>query len=259
LLKSSLGRALFSAARIRQIHIIGCSRSGTTMLHAALSAFAGVILHPAETCAGQPTPSERLALVRAHGLRRGQPRWFITKRAHGWIRPDELAVLARRATAERVGIIHLVRDPRDVLLSRHASADRERYVTPAHWRASIEAAEWLHARVSPPCVWLTLRYEDLILDPRGVERALGEAFGLRLRPGAKIDRVKDSLASAGVALAGYMATNMQGVRNADTRSIGKWRASADNPEAELLADPATAALYRAFIARHGYEPARLAA
>ncbi|MFN3287223.1 MAG: sulfotransferase family protein [Sphingomonadaceae bacterium] len=259
MLKSVLGRALFSAARIRQIHIIGCSRSGTTMLHAAMSAFADVELHPAETRAEQPTPAERLAIARRMGRGSGRPRWFITKRAYAWFQPQQLEALARRAVAERVGIIHLVRDPRDVLLSRHATSDRDRYVTPGHWRASIEAARWLEARVHPPCAWLTLRYEDIVLDPRAVERALATTFGLRLRPGAQIDRVKDSLASAGVALQGYMAVNMQGVRNADRRSIGKWRSSPDNPEADLLADPATAALYRDFLSAHGYDDARLAA
>lgn len=259
MLKSVLGRAIFSAARIRQIHIIGCSRSGTTMLHAAMAAFADVELHPAETCAAQPTPAERLAIARRMGLGSGRPRWFITKRAWGWFQPHELEALAQRAIAERVGIIHLVRDPRDVLLSRHATSNRDRYVTPGHWRASIEAARWLEARVHPPCAWLTLRYEDIVLDPRSVERALAGTFGLRLRPGAQIDRVKDSLASAGVALEGYMAINMQGVRNADRKSIGKWRASPDNPEADLLADPATATLYRNFLAAHGYDAARLSA
>ena len=256
MLKSLLGSALFATPRIRQIHIIGCSRSGTTMLHAAMSAFEGVELHPTETLAMQPTLGERAHVLRRVGLRAARPRWFITKRAYRWFEAGELQDLARRALRERVGIIHIVRDPRDVLLSRHASSQRERYVDPAHWQRSIEAADWLEARLAGRCRFVTLRYEDLVLAGRSVEAQLFATFGLRLRPGARIENVADSLALSGLTLDPYMATNMQGVRNADPRSIGKWRNHPDNPERDLLAAPETAQVYRAFLARHGYEAAR---
>lgn len=250
---------MFAAARIRQIHIIGCSRSGTTMLHAAMCAFEDVELHPAETLAFQPTPRERLRILRRIGVRAAGPRWFVTKRAFRWTEPPELEALAERVLREQVGLIHIVRDPRDVLLSRHVSASRERYVDPGHWRRSIEAADWLEARLGDRCAFVTLRYEDLVCNGRATEAQLAAAFGLRLRPGARIENVADSLALTGKALDPYMAVNMQGVRNADPTSIGKWRASKDNPEADLLASPTTAELYRAFLVRHGYEAARAAA
>jgi hypothetical protein len=258
-LKSALGRALFAAARIRQIHIIGCSRSGTTMLHAAMSAFEDVELHPAETLAFQPTLRERVRVLRRIGHTAAGPRWFVTKRAFRWTEPAELEALAARALRERVGIIHIVRDPRDVLLSRHVSSNRERYVDPDHWQRSVAAADWLEARLAGRCPFFTLRYEDLVCDGRTLEARLAATFGLRLRPGAMIENVADSLKLTGKALDPYMAVNMQGVRNADPTSIGKWRASKDNPEGDLLAAPGTAELYRAFLVRHGYEAARAAA
>lgn len=251
--KTAAARALFRALGVRQIHIIGCSRSGTTMLHAAMSAFEGVQLHPAETRAEQPTFSERVrAARRFRAADGGGPRVFVTKRAYAWIEPAQIQALVARARAERLGLIHIVRDPRDTLLSRHVSSARERYVTPAHWRASIAAAEQVEAATKGRCSFLTIRYEDVVEQPRAVEEALARTFGLRLRPGAELDRVADSLASSGAALSPYMAQNMQGVRNADRASIGKWRGSADDPEADLLADPDAAPLYRAFVRRHGY-------
>ena len=45
---------------------------------------------------------------------------------------------------------------------------------------------------------------------------------------------------------------MHGVRNADAKSIGKWRTAEDQPEAELLADPAAAPLFREIAQRYGY-------
>jgi hypothetical protein len=37
--KAVIRKALFSIARIDRIHIIGCARSGTTMLHLAMACF----------------------------------------------------------------------------------------------------------------------------------------------------------------------------------------------------------------------------
>jgi len=254
-MKSLLARALFKTANVRQIHIIGCSRSGTTMLHASMCAFEDVLLQPTETCAAQPGLKERTRILRRFrrlGVRRTQPKHFVTKRAYGWFQDDEIAALIRRVVREKVGIIDCVRDPRDVLLSRHASADRARYVTVQHWCQSIEAARRIREGVGAHVPVLAVRYEDLIEQPRLVENNLARTFGLRLRPGAEIDRVADNLASSGTRLSAYMATNMQGVRNADPKSLRKWLGSPDNPEAELLADANAAPLYRDFMPTHGY-------
>ena len=254
--KAVLGEIIFRAASIRQLHIIGCSRSGTTMLHAAMSAFDDVLLHPAETRAAQPTLRERLAAIRGYG-RAGMSltarKYFVTKRAYAWIEPGEIARLGARIRAEDVGIINIVRDPRDVLLSRHKSAGNDPYVNAEHWRRSMEAADAIEASVGPHGRFVTVRYEDVIREPRAVERTFADAFGLKLRAGAEIDKVADSLASSGMGLSDYMKVAMQGVRNADPKSIGKWREAPVNPDTDLLADPAAAPLYHRAIDRFGYD------
>jgi len=64
--------------------------------------------------------------------------------------------------------------------------------------------------------------------------------------------VEDSLKSSGAILVPAMEKAMHGVRNADAKSIGKWRTAEDQPEAELLADAAAAPLFQDFVQRYGY-------
>jgi len=254
-LNQKLAEALFRFARIRQIHIIGCSRSGTTMLHAAMSAFERTALNPAESppdIVGIRRTIRIIRRLRAQGLKRSDEKFFITKREAGWLRPDRLDHMVREALAHDVGVIHIVRDPRDVLLSQHGDGKLERYVTPEHWRLSIEAAEQAERALERRVPWLTLRYEDVVTKPREAEAALTQRFGLTLRRGARLDRVADNLELSGLKLHGYMDLALRGLRNADPTSIGKWKRAPENPEVQLLADPAAAPVYRAFMKRHGY-------
>ena len=254
-MKPALGRWLFRHDNIEQLHVIGCARSGTTMMHAAMTAFENVAVYSEESAPAFPTLRPRVEVSRAFRRRKipvSAQKYFVTKRAWGWFEAPECELLLHRARRENVGLINMVRDPRDVLLSRHPNFERARFVSVDFWRRSIEGSEWLRERLEPHGRFVTVRYEDVVNDPRAVERALGDAFGLRLRPNASIDRVEDSLKTSGETLDPAMAKAMHGVRNADSNSIGKWRTAADKPEEELLADPAAAPLFRDMVQRYGY-------
>jgi hypothetical protein len=47
--KQAIGRALFALSGYERIHIIGCSRSGTTMLHLAMTCFQNTTISEEET------------------------------------------------------------------------------------------------------------------------------------------------------------------------------------------------------------------
>lgn len=254
-MKPALGRWLFRHDNIEQLHVIGCARSGTTMMHAAMTAFENVAVCSEESGPAFPTLRARIEIARAF-RRQNIPvsarKYYVTKRAWGWFGPAEREVLLRRAERENIGLINMVRDPRDVLLSRHPNFERARFVSVDFWRESIEGSEWLRERLESHGRFVTVRYEDVVNNPRAVERALGNAFGLRLRPNASIDKVQDSLSSSGAALDPSMAKAMHGVRNADAKSIGKWRTAEDKPEDELLADRAAAPLFKDMVQRYAY-------
>jgi len=94
--------------------------------------------------------------------------------------PDDLLAVGRvaegiAANGGRAGFVLMVRDPRDVMTSRHAAytSDRDYYVAPERfvtlWEAFRAARERDDATV--------LRYEDLVNDPASAERLFAERFG----------------------------------------------------------------------------------
>lgn len=222
-MKLHLRAWLLKAGDIKRIHIVGCARSGTTMLHYSMVAFADTILIDEEVSAvGTPSLREAGLLCSRHVLRRA-PIHLVTKRQYSWFHPDQLDLLSDCVLRERIGIVNIVRDPRDVLTSKHAGdTSRRFYVEPDRWKASIEGADELFARLNGYPNKLTLRYEDVILDTATAEQDLATHFSLRLRPEIEtIGRLKDNLEKLEAST--RMAKFMQNIRNFDPATIGRWR------------------------------------
>lgn len=250
--KAAIGRALFLLSRIRRIHIIGCSRSGTTMLHLAMVCFKDTIISDEETEIEYPNLSERLRIVLKHGWP-GVRKHYVTKRIYAWFKPDHVERLLATAPAENVGLINLIRDPKDVLVSRYVGSDRP-YVSPEHWYESIAAAERVFSEVPPHLDRLTVRYEDFVSQPQPTASAIARSFALEHDPAAySIDRVRDNFERANVQFKEAALRNTKGLRNVDARSIGLWRNEAgDHPW--LTSPPHIRAKLEAFCKEHGYEP-----
>jgi hypothetical protein len=222
-LKLKLREWLLKAGHVRRVHIVGCARSGTTMLHYSMIAFADTILIDKETSVRESPTLKESALLCRNGLFGRSPVHFVTKRTYGWFRPDELAQLIDRTPRERIGLINIVRDPRDVLTSTHAGDTTRRfYVEPERWKASIAAADDLFARLDAYPHKLTLRYEDVVNDPAATEQVLSTTFSLTLRPNIdSIGRLKDNLERLEAST--RMAKFMQNIRNFDPATIGRWK------------------------------------
>jgi hypothetical protein len=252
-LKLCLVRAAARALRLRQIHIAGCARSGTNMAHVAMLAFEGVVISAQETGPDYPSPGQLLQLYWRGEIGR-VPTTLVSKRGFRWSNPEQLARLIRRVREEDIGLLYLVRDPRDVLLSTHeATGPESGYVSVERWHASMLAGERLLASVADRPRILVLRYEDLVLDPVAVQRRLGECFDLQLRPG--IDSIEDlerTIAVSGCRLPANRVRSMHRVRPFDQRSVGRWRSvpGADNP---VRQHPGLAADFSALMAKYGYE------
>lgn len=81
-------------------------------------------------------------------------------------------------------VIHIVRDPRDVLLSKIRAGWSEK----RNWRANLAASRFQLALADRygenvfGTRWITVRYEDLIADPDAVLRRLVQAIGLPYDP-----------------------------------------------------------------------------
>lgn len=248
-------KALFAWAGIERIHIIGCSRSGTTMLHLAMGCFSNMMLSEDESGPLYPYLGERARLALRVGWRPGR-KFYVTKRDSGWYKPKHRDALVALTRTENIGLIYMVRDPRDVMISRHAvskhGSPEEAYVTPQHWYESIMAGEHIfHALADYPRK-LLLRYEDLVREPVKAEQRMVDCFALTQNPGAfPIDRVKDNYERLKIAFGSDQIMALNGLRNMSASSIGRWRA---HPEENPMgtAPPHIREKLNAFSAEHGY-------
>jgi hypothetical protein len=214
---------LLKAGGIKRIHIVGCARSGTTMLHYSMIAFANTLLIDQEVAVvGTPSLKESGFLCLNHILRRA-PAHMITKREYAWFHPEQLDRLIDCTLRERIGIINIVRDPRDVLTSQLAGEHTRRYyVEPERWMASIQAGDDLFARLETYPHKLTVRYEDVVTDPATAKDALASKVALTLRPNIdSIGRLKDNLEKLDAST--RLAKFMRNIRNFDPATIGRWR------------------------------------
>ena len=225
--RNKLRQLLFLVSNIDRIHIIGCSRSGTTMLHLAFSCFTDVILSNTETDIFHPYLEERLKLAMRFGWR-GLTKHYVTKRNARWYEPEQIDQLIRQTQLENIGLVHLVRDPRDVMLSTYPGSASDSaglaYVSPEQWYASILAADRVFGELASHPNKLVLRYEDVVLNPRSVEQEIEKTFNLRRNSNAQpLNRIKDNFEQLRISFDPVTLRNLNGLRNADPSSIGKWR------------------------------------
>ncbi len=155
--------------------------------------------------------------------------------------PGELASVRRRLRFDRnFHVICMLRDPRDVVTSRHAK-DGARYWAPLRlWKQNFRHAKRLlgHPRVIP------VRYEDLATKPDDVQAEIARRLPFLRATGAftEFHRRSNPTAEGVIALGG--------VRPIGADSIGKWRNHLPRLAGQLARHgPLTAELIEL-----GYEP-----
>jgi hypothetical protein len=187
--------------------VVGVGRSGTTLLRLMLDAhpllaigpetqFVPDVLHSADPVAsiigsrtwgdfgldpdelarragGKDLAGVLRAFYSLYAESQGKPRWG--EKTPGYVKNMD----AIAAVLPEVRFVHLIRDGRDVALSRRArgmGADKPMAKTATLWRRRIEdardAARELEGR------YLELRYEDLVADPEPQLRSVCELIDL---------------------------------------------------------------------------------
>jgi hypothetical protein len=145
-----------------RLHIVGCPRSGTTLAFQALVSTFVVLRHFPEEC--RITQTFDLPDV---------PGGVCCSKFPG----DILLARSMLAREPDLHLLYLLRDPRDVIVSRHRRAPDRYWTNLRIWRAAERAARSLagHAR------FVTLRYEMLVREPGAAQHYLMEALPF-LRP-----------------------------------------------------------------------------
>ncbi len=138
--------------------------------------------------------------------------------------PQDILVAARVLDANpNLWILHMVRDPRDVIVSRHTKRQNRYWTTLRMWHEYRRAAR----RVEGHPRFLTIRYEDLVRDPDQIQKTIAEFMPfLEMRhPFSTFHRFA-APSSDGLDALG-------GVREVSDSSIGRWRDEIPRVKAQL--------------------------
>lgn len=200
------------------IFIIGCGRSGTTLLISILSA------DPRLYCIGEETEVFKGAendgplglflrkLRMLAFLIRGPER--ISGQS-GWVEKTPLHVRAvdniRKVYRGNVRFIHIIRDGRDVVTSRHPTRSKGFHIHKERWVRDVSAG--LSHRNDPDVV--TIRYEDLVAR---LDETIGKIYALIGRPVPEAVRNFSSNAT----IRSHYAWPGE-IRELYTSSIGRWK------------------------------------
>lgn len=201
----------------RHLLIAGQGRSGSTLLYNMMRA----------TLQGFEMPEDEapaLSVIR-------RPESFCTKRPFDIF--DVAKILAAAGTRKRVDLIVPLRDPRDLLTSRHRAVPHDYFygaqhcyfIPPDGSPPTLTApgilpvhdaiAQVIRANLFPQGVQF-VRYEELVAAPESIRARLEEAFFLDFK-----GRFSDFHRAATSA---SLADAMNGVRPVDASGHGKWRA-----------------------------------
>jgi hypothetical protein len=220
-----------SAFKDSPIIIGGCGRSGTTLLAAILSAHPNIYSYSYETMAFCPMawddPLNRSVPFSLDVLEKDLHISFPKNEHTRFLEktPKNTLVYARIAYFfdKKVKIINLVRDGRDVVLSKYPGKEEIQYTTADFWKTEI-----LYGMECESFPWLkTIRYEDLILDFKNTLLDICDFCELPFHNNL-INYVKFTQYSSSDAW------THKNVILPHSNSIGKWKNELDNIEVNKI-------------------------
>lgn len=182
---------------MRRIHIVGISgRTGTTLLSVAM-----------RTCfAIDAWEQQETSVFRQ---RRGAS-VYLTKL------PGELNVVGPRLRFDpRLHVVCMVRDPRDIVVSKHSTIRSETYAE--ELRDIRRRLKFLRRYRNHPR-FVIVRYEDLVADPSSVQRSLEQRMPFLVR---RSDFRDFHVAAREVSE--QTRADLRGLRPIETARIGVWR------------------------------------
>ncbi|MFM9058710.1 MAG: sulfotransferase domain-containing protein [Planctomycetaceae bacterium] len=114
-----------------------------------------------------------------------------------------------------IKVLWMLRDPRDVLTSRHPAAPDAFYVSPGRLIQSLE----LYLRFKDEPQILPIRYEELVLSPAAVQAGIAEAF--QIEPSRAFTECHRHFPQF------YQNIRaMHSIRPLDRGGVGRWRTTA---------------------------------
>ncbi|MFT5294390.1 MAG: hypothetical protein ACI9YH_000396 [Colwellia sp.] len=181
---------------MKRIHIVGCGpRSGTTLMTEMMIACFDIDLYTTHEDSLYTPPTKDAKI-------------FLTKNPK-----DTLIVEPALKILSNLTVIYLVRDPRDMIISKH-SKDPDRYWGGLKfWKTYTPYGRRLkeHPR------FLTVKYEDLVNDPDSVQEKLQQSMQF-LNKKASFSLYHEVAKPSVAAMEA-----LRGVRPVSKASVGGWR------------------------------------
>jgi len=201
---------LESSMTTTRVHIVGCRRSGTTLMMELLwygFRFSGRDEH--EVSVFEPIPS-------GHNL-------YLTKKP-----PDTLRIHRIFEADPDLHVIAMLRDPRAVITSTHPNRPNVYFSSYWRWQEYLRAVEPLlgHPRFQ------LVHYEQLVKDPARVQRDLERRFQFLQRTRAFIDFPEGANVPPGLAI-----DSLNGVRDLDVSRITGWQEHLPRINSQLRDNP----------------------
>jgi hypothetical protein len=191
---------------MNRIHIVGISpRTGTTLLAECM-----------RTCfeidASDP-----------HEARLSKCRWgaevYLTKR------PRDICIVRPRLRVDpRLSVICMMRDPRDVIVSRHAKDPSHFYASLSTWKSRLPYVRRLHNHPR----FVLIRYEDFVDDPDACQRQIMQRIPY-LRQTSWFSEF-----GGAVAVSEGSTNALGGVRSVGTDRVGNWQNNKARVAGQLL-------------------------
>lgn len=177
------------------LHIVACSpRSGTTLLHEAMVTCFRVDKHYDHE-------------VRFHQVAAAPGQVVVTKR------PKDTVYMGSVIDDPGLYVIYVLRDPRDVIVSRHGKDIGMYYSNIRLWRELHACARPLYGHPN----FLDVRYEDFVTDPDATQSRIAARFPWLER----VHRFSEYHLLASVSARSELA--MHTLRPIAPTSIGVWR------------------------------------
>lgn len=126
--------------------------------------------------------------------------------------PKKAGKLARWIKEDSFGVVYMMRDPRDVLVSKHWLKPNKYWVPPKRWPMTAEIAYGYkdHERFE------LVKYEELLTNPNAIQSNIAARFGLKVATSFD-ECYKNFNKEDDVNL-----NNMNGARPLDPSRIGNW-------------------------------------